>query len=223
MALTLAQAKTLLAGIVGKTGGTKYLGLSKTAPQPIYSGTLPSTGASFNNYNITEPTAATSYARVTITATEFANDATGTYVGNDYVTTIANSKEIHFTEAIQNWGFYKYFFISTSPNAHSAADGSIIYVGELIYDKYVSDESYDTADYTEAGESIEGFDKTKTTNLNYDVRKNNLYVKEGDDYVNCGDKPFSEDATYFVKGLGVHIEANTVPLVRANLLKISVQ
>ena len=136
MALSLVQAKSLLSGIVGKNT-TRYLGLSSTEPQPVSSGTLPSTGVAFTNYNITEPTTATSYTRIQISSSEFANDATGEYLGATYVTTIKNSKEIHFTEAIQDWGFYKYFFITTTAASRSYPTDSVVYVGELIYDKFI--------------------------------------------------------------------------------------
>lgn len=224
MALSLAQAKTLLASIVGKTT-TRYLGLSSTEPQPIASGTLPSTGAPFSNYNITEPAAASSYGRILLTSSEFANDATGEYVGSTYVTTIKNSREIHFTEAIQDWGFYKYFFITTSSTNRSYPTDSVTYVGELVYDKYVADTTYNADDYETAGDAARKvlFDGTATTAETFATRKNYLYVLEGENYVVCSDKEFDAEATYFVQGLGIRIEANTVPLVRANLLKISVQ
>lgn len=224
MALSLVQAKSLLSGIVGKNT-TRYLGLSSTEPQPVSSGTLPSTGVTFTNYNITEPTTATSYTRIQISSSEFANDAAGDYLGATYVTTIKNSKEIHFTEAIQDWGFYKYFFITTTAASRSYPADSVVYVGELIYDKFVGETSYTATDYEVAGDAIRKtiFDGTATTSANFASRKDYLYVLEGENYVVCSDKEFDAEATYFVQGLGIHIEANTVPLVRANLLKISVQ
>lgn len=224
MALSLVQAKSLLSGIVGKNT-TRYLGLSSTEPQPVISGTLPSTGVSFSNYNITEPTAATSYTRIQLSSSEFANDATGEYVGTAYVTTIKNSKEIHFTEAIQDWGFYKYFFITNTATSRNYPTDSVVYVGELTYDKFVGDTSYTAADYEVAGDNIRKtiFDGTVTTAVNFASRKDYLYVKEGETYVICSEREFDESATYYVSGLGIRIEANTVPLVRANLLKISVQ
>lgn len=224
MSLTLTQAKTLLAGIVGKTS-TRYLGLSSTEPQPIASGNLPTSGTAFSNYNITEPDASSSYTRVALTASEFANDATGEYEGTTYVTTIKNSKEIHFSEALQDWGFYKYFFITTSSASRSYGSDTVTYVGELVYDKYVADTTYTATDYETAGDTTRKdlFDGTVTTTDNFEARKNYLYILDGGNYVVCSDRTFDSAANYLVQGLGIKIEANTVPLVRANLLKISVQ
>ena len=219
MSLTLSQAQTLLQGIVGNSGTTRYLGLSSTPPQPIPSSN--SGGGevvSFSNYNITEPAASTSYARVRISSTEFANAAEGEWISGIYTTTIKNSKEIHFSEAVEDWGYFKYFFITDTAGNASSAKGSVVYIGELVYDRFVADTTYSDAEAQAAG-----FDGTPTTAENYAARKGRLYVKVGDIYQPVGDAEFDSAATYYVVGRGVFIEKNTVPLVRKDLLRISVQ
>lgn len=224
MALSLTQAQNLLETIIGCNNNYSYLGLSSTAPQPASTGTIPATGATFSNFNITEPGSSSSYVRIRLSGTEFNNSASGGYEGSTYIVSIRNTKEIHFTEAITDWGFYKYFFISTSETVRDYTS-NIRYVGELVYDKYVVDSTYSANDYTTAKDETRStiFNGAKTTADTFEARKNYLFVKDGDNYVVCSEKTFDEAATYYVEGLGVHIEANTVPLIRAGLLKISVQ
>ena len=219
MSLTLSQAQTLLQGIVGNSGTTRYLGLSSTPPQPIpASSSAGGEVVEFSNYNITEPAASTSYARVKISGAEFANSATGEWVSGIYTTTIKNSKEIHFSEAVEDWGYFKYFFITDTDGNASSAKGNVVYIGELIYDKFVADTTY-----SDSEAQANGFDGTKTTSENYAARKGRLYIKSGEAYQPVGEAPFNPEASYYVVGRGVFIEKNTVPLVRKDLLRISVQ
>ena len=223
MALTKAQAQSLLAGIVGSTGSaTRYLGLSTTKPLPEFTGTYE--GTQFTNYHISEPTTyddggetkATSYARVQLGSGYFPSTVVASGGYDDYKVSILNNKEIHFPEALQSWTQIlpiKYFFISTSATAGSAPEGTILYVGELADfiptsqvqpEPIVVDETYYNEHYSE----LYTFTNNEST---------------GPEYTQCVAGGYNAEATYYVKGNGINVDANTVPLIRSKYLKISVK
>ena len=213
MALTLTQAQNLLDGIVGRnTANSRYLGLSSTQPEPIASGNTQQ-GESFSGYNITEPSNATSYTRVPLSANEFTAAASGSYVDGIYTVTIQNTKEVHFSEATTRWGYYKYFFITNTGGTSADSKGTVAYIGELDYAKYVPAGTYKD----ESGQIPE------INSENYATYKDLLFVLIDGNYVSCSDREYDEQATYYEAGRGILIEENTVPLVRANKLKISVR
>jgi len=200
MGLTLVTGKKLLRQIVGGNGSfsggnlTPYLALSSEkplhAPDPV-SGT----------YNVVEPGAGTSYARVQLGAGYFGTDPAGhtdPETGN-YVISITNDTEIHFPEALQDWGApLKYFAIFETKN------GTIpTYVGEL--DSYTrAEDVVDVATFEEAKDELYVLDE-----------ETGKYVK-----VEAADT-YDVEATYARKELVV--KQGTVPLVRAGYLTISVE
>lgn len=221
MALTKATAQKLLRQIVGGSGFSTqqatWLGLSTTQPMPTETGTLPDgSGRTFSNYNINEPTTitiggkttSTSYARVELGTQYFANEGKESEDLNDYKVTIENTKEIHFPEALTDWTTettkIKYFFIATSK---PTAEKNIIYVGEL-------------ADYVLATSKSITVDETY-----YNAHFAELYTYDADkvEYTQCKAGGYSASTNYYVKGDGIMITANTVPLIRTKYLKISVK
>lgn len=200
MSLTLETGKKLLRQIVGGYGSfsggnlTPYLALSSTKPyhEPSETG----------SYNVTEPsTATTSYKRVALGVGYFGADATGKTdpETGKYVITIANDQEIHFPEALQDWGSFSYFAIFADKNGTAP-----IYVGEL-------------DSYTEVEVTAETFDELVRSGLyiKTDTETGIIYVK-----VEAGDT-FDPEAIYAEKKLTV--KGGTVPLVRSGYLKISVE
>ena len=197
MGLTLNTAKSLLRQIVGGSGfttSTSFLALSSTKPNPSGEG----------GYNVTEPsTETTSYNRVSLSG-HFTDDATGEFIDDTYVVSIKNSDEIHFPEALQNWGTYKYFAIFDVQK-----NGTPKYVGELL--KFTKDDTViDQASYEAAvATGLYLFDSTENDYVLIDLVTYPTY---------------DEDITYYVKDdSGIDIEEGTVPLVRKGYLKISVQ
>ncbi len=201
MGLTLSTAVKLLREIVGGPGGfrqsniTPYLALSSTEPTPEPVG---------GSYNVTEPSAA-SYSRKSLGYEYFRNDpTTGEIVEGKYTVSIKNSNEIHFNEALQDWGTVTHFAIF--PDISSTIP---IYVGEL--------ESYT--------------DVTSEVNAeNFESKKSNLYIITGgsgtaeDPYIYeklSIEAQYDASIKYFEKKLV--IKEGTVPLIRKDYLKISVQ
>ena len=96
----------------------RYMALSSTKPNV--------TGG-----NVTEPSAA-SYARTLLGATGSNGFQAINHFGEPVATDdgegmkIANTSEIHFNEALEDWGELKYFAIYDS-----ATGGTPIYIGEL--------------------------------------------------------------------------------------------
>lgn len=197
MALTINTAKSLLRQIVGGAGFTSsnsWLALSSTKPDP--SGT---SSGSAGNYNITEPAIETSYNRVQLNGC-FNSDATGATVDGIYTVSIKNNIEIHFPEALQNWGTYKYFAIFDSADSTTPK-----YVGELL--KFTKDTEVTSENYA----------NKVATGLYY-------FDTEAADYVKITVEVYDESKTYYFKDAsGITIEEGTVPLVRKGYLKISVQ
>lgn len=199
MSLTLETGKKLLRQIVGGSGSwsgtlTPYLALSSTEP---YHAPDPETGS----YNVTEPVAGTSYARVALGNQYFGTQATGKTdpETGKYVITIANDQEIHFPEALQDWGEFTHFAIFESRQGTAP-----IYVGEL-------------DSYTEVEVTAQTFDELVQSGLyiKTDTETGIVYVK-----VEVGDT-FDPEAIYAEKKLTV--KGGTVPLVRSGYLKISVE
>lgn len=196
MGLTINTATNLLKQIVGKVSGSaSYLALSSTEPYP--NGDKP-------GYNITEPDSSTSYARVSIGAyfpdTVDVNPEQSP-LSSGYTVSIKNNNEIHFPEALQNWGTYKWFAIYDG----TGAAANVKYVGELL--KFVQDTTVTAENYAEKVEAgLYYFDSTQN------------------DYIKITDEAFVEGKPYYVKdNSGITIEEGTVPLVRKGYLKISVQ
>jgi len=194
MALTINTAKLLLKQIVGGQGfssSTSWLALSSTKPDP--------SGSGAQGYNITEPSASTSYNRVQLNG-YFTDEPTDELIDDVYTVSIKNSTEIHFPEALQDWGVYKYFAIYESKTS-----GTPKYVGELL--KFTQD--------------------TEVTAENYAAKvAAGLYyfdASEGD-YVKITTEEYNPQTKYYYKDdTGIDILEGTVPLVRKGYLKISVQ
>lgn len=201
MGLTINTASSLLKQIVGLTGTASYLALSSTEPDP--------SGKGSNGYNITEPPAtdseghATNYARATLYG-HFKNSAesiSGGLVDGVYTVSIKNFDEIHFPEALADWGNYKWFAIFEDATVGTG----VKYVGELL--KFAKDTTVTATNYVEKVEAdLYYFDSTQN------------------DYIKITDEAFVEGRTYYIKdNSGIDIEEGTVPLVRKGYLKISVQ
>ena len=200
MGLTIGTAKNLLRQIVGGSGfttATSYLALSSTKPNP--------SGEGEGGYNITEPSSETSYNRVPLSG-HFTDDATGEFIDDTYVVSIKNSDEIHFPEALQNWGTYKYFAIFEVQK-----NGTPKYVGELL--KFTKDDTVNDQSSYEAAVATGLYLKVTVSGV--------------EDYVLIDLQTYptyDETKTYYVKDdSGITIEEGTVPLVRKGYLKISVQ
>ena len=197
MALTINTAKSLLRQIVGGSGfssSTSWLALSSTKPDP--SGT---SGGEAGSYNITEPAAGTSYNRVQLNG-YFNAEGTGALVDDVYTVSIKNTAEIHFPEALQNWGTYKYFAIFDTEKGSTPK-----YVGELL--KFTQDTEVTAENYAaKVAAGLYYFDNTEA------------------DYIKITDEPYDAGTRYYFKDdSGITIEEGTVPLVRKGYLKISVQ
>ena len=209
MSLSLPIAKKMLREIVGGTGfGTSYAGPRFVTSYLGLSSTLPSsdTPGDDGNYGVTEPSAE-SYGRVNLTPNSttpyFPTDGTGELVEGKYVVTTTNELEIHFNEALTDWGRVKYFVIYDG-----LADKQPKYYGELIYDHH---------------------ERTELTEEEYNtlVPQGVVYTRDS----STGDYELVEDGTaydlnetYYVwNDEGIYIKKDTVPLVRKNQLIISVQ
>ena len=124
MGYTLDMASKNLKYIVGEYSFTsssiiRYMALSSTKPN-------------VNGGNVTEPTAP-SYARTLLGATGSSSGFSGINHFAEPVPTddgegmkIVNNSEIHFNEALEDWGELKYFAIYDS-----LTGGTPIYIGEL--------------------------------------------------------------------------------------------
>lgn len=200
MGLTLPNAQYLLRQIVGggqgfnTNVGDRYLALSTTKPNP--------NPASGQSYNVTEPSG-TGYARVSLNATNFTNEATGETIGDVTTYTISNTVEIHFPEAITAWNneqSINYFAIYSTRQATTAP----IYVGELF--------SYNITTVT-----AETFDAMVAAGLYTFDTATSTYIQ-----VTSGDV-YNPSTIYYTRTSGVVVKAGTVPLIRTGFLKISVQ
>lgn len=140
-----------------------------------------------------------SYKRIT---TEPYDPSETYYEVIDYEIVISNDNEIHFNEALQNWGTMKYFAIfstSTSPEP--------LYFGELIYEEYTA---------LPAG--------TVTADNYAQYVSEGLYISPSEGvYTKITTELFDASATYYIHHDGVEIKNGTVPLVRKNQLRISVK
>ena len=200
MGLTINTATNLLKQIVGRgSGNASYLALSSTEPYP--NGDAPGN----KGYNITEPDSTTSYARVSI-GSYFPDtvdvNPTESPLHDGYTVSIKNNNEIHFPEALQNWGTYRWFAIYD-------AGENVKYVGELL--KFVPDTNVvDQASYEAA---------VATGLYLFDSTANDYILIDLVTYPN-----YDSTKTYYIKdNSGITIEEGTVPLVRKYYLKISVQ
>jgi len=201
MGLTINTATNLLKQIVGKTGSTaSYLALSSTEPYP--NGDAPDD----KGYNITEPASGTSYARVPIGS--YFPDAVEVNpqqspLSSGFTVSIKNSNEIHFPEALQNWGTYKWFAIYDG----TGVNAGVKYVGELL--KFTQDTEVNAENYASKVESgLYYFDNIQN------------------DYIKITVEPYDASGNtkyYYKDDSGIDIEEGTVPLVRKGYLKISVQ
>ena len=262
MSLNITYARKMLRQIVGGSGSTtfnpnasaiRFLGLSATKPT--------SEAISGDNYNVTEPSAITNYARVQLQTAStgsyivtnhyfvsegvieytysvadvdatnydkyvanglFTRSGTGTpedpyiykritteaydssttyYEVTDYEVVISNDNEVHFNEALADWGTMKYFTIF-----ETASSKMPIYFGELIYDEYTDETS-----------------KVNASNFNQYVATG-LYIEDGGVYTKLDlGAEYDDTETYYIHHDGVEIKGGTVPLVRKNQLRISVK
>ncbi len=200
MGLTINTAKNLLRQLVGLTGDS-WLALSSTEPDP--------SGKGESGYNITEPPATdpetghpTNYARTMLDSHFSDSDASFSdgLVDGVYTVSIKNIDEIHFQEALADWGNYRWFAIF-----EGRTGGNPKYVGELL--KFVQDTTVNAENYTE---------KVEAGLYYFDNAQN--------DYIKITDEAFVEGKPYYIKdNSGIDIEEGTVPLVRTGYLKISVQ
>ncbi len=261
MSLNITYARKMLRQIVGGAANEnfanlaiiRYLGLSATKPT--------SEAISGDNYNVTEPSAITNYARVLLQNTTstydtvknlyfenagvieytytiadvdatnyafyvanglFTRSGSGTpedpyiytritteeydssttyYEVTDYEVVISNNNEVHFNEALTDWGTMRYFALF-----ETASSKMPVYFGELIYDEY-TDETL----------------KVNASNFNEYVA-NGLYIEDGGVYTKLElGAEYDDTETYYIHHDGVEIKGGTVPLVRKNQLRISVK
>lgn len=138
------------------------------------------------------------YTRIT---TEAYDSSIAYYEVTDYEVVISNDNEVHFNEALADWGTMRYFTIF-----ESASSRMPIYFGELIYDEYTDETS-----------------KVNASNFNQYVATG-LYIEDGGVYTKLDlGAEYDDTETYYIHHDGVEIKGGTVPLVRKNQLRISVK
>ena len=189
------------------TGGSTFVNLyfiSEAHPEYEYEETLDVNSSNYETYVANGLFAYNSeteeYVRLT-NATPY-SPTTPYYLMSNYEIVISNDNEIHFNEALQDWGTMKYFVIFENTSTKEP-----LYFGELIYDEYTNETSKVNAD---------NFNTYVSTGL-YISHEEGIYIKLDETAT------YDDTETYYIHHDGVEIKQGTVPLVRANQLRISVK